>query len=146
MYASLILHSFWFQELKGNEYVFFHALLAKKFWPTSIGFPYDQHSEPVSNTKKWLESEQTRYIERPTCVYATLIYAASILSYLRNRDFYSTEAIFHDDLIKNPHDCVMNLCAKLGIDFSQMENVLLPFNAEVSMMIFTMLFVRQNLC
>ena len=118
--------------------------MAKKFWPTNIGFPYDQHSEPVSNTKKWLESEQTRYIERPTCVYATLIYAASILSYLRNRDFYSTEAIFHDDLIKNPHDCVMNLCAKLGIDFSQMENVLLPFNAEVSMMVHTVVAKKDK--
>ena len=84
---------------------------------------------------QWLRKERTRNLDRPICVYAALIYATSILSYLRNRDYYSTEAIFHQELIENPHQCLTNLCSKLGLDSSNAENILLPFNAEVSLLI-----------
>ena len=82
-------------------------------------------------TKKWLLKEQNRYLDRPIVVYATLIYATSILSYLRNRDHYSVEAIFHEDLIQKPYECLLNLCSQLGLNYSNDEDILLPFNADV---------------
>ena len=93
---------------------------------------------------QWLRKERTRNLDRPICVYAALIYATSILSYLRNRDYYSTEAIFHQELIENPHQCLTNLCSKLGLDSSNAENILLPFNAEVSLLI--TLWVSHRAC
>ena len=82
-------------------------------------------------TKKWLLKEQNRYLDRPIVVYATLIYATSILSYLRNRDHYSVEAIFYEDLIQKPYECLLNLCSQLGLNYSNDEDILLPFNADV---------------
>ena len=64
-------------------------------------------------------------------VYASLIYATSILSYLRNRDQYTMEAVFHQDLVEQPFQVFENICRHLQFENSFLDNTLLPFNAEV---------------
>ena len=59
------------------------------------------------------------------------MYATAVLSYLRNKDHFCTEPIFHDDLLDDPIKVVLSLCVKLDIEAqSLLENTLLPKSPE----------------
>lgn len=118
--------------LLSDAYTCFHALKPWNFWPSALPFPYDSTSESIKKTSEWLKKDAQRPLSSPLSVYAALTYAASILSYLRNRDLYVMEAIFHSDLLERPFDLLQNLCLKLDLDNSGMDNTLLPYNPEVS--------------
>jgi hypothetical protein len=115
--------------LESPDYIFFHALVASQFWPDCLPFPYDSESEAIVKTRAWLQTENAKNKVRPISVYAGLTYTTSIMAYLKNREHYATEAVFHDDLIANPHDCLVSLCERLNI--VPAEDTLLPFNREV---------------
>merc|ERR1740122_950447 len=66
---------------------------------------------------------------------AILMYALSILSYLQNRQLYSVETIFHEDMLEKPIQTIQNLCDQLdmvdGNLGTSLENTLIPYNPEM---------------
>ena len=111
------------------------------FCPEYLPFPYNSTSESVQNTAKWLQKEKTRSNPRPVIVYAALMYSTSVLSYLRNRDFYAMEAIFMEDLVENPLKVLQVFADKLGLDDTNLEDTLIPFHPKVSK-----IYIRNNRC
>ncbi len=47
-------------------------------------------------------------------------------SYLQNRGHYTTDAVFREELMKNPHHCLRVLCHQLKMDPDPVDDILLP--------------------
>ena len=67
--------------------------------------------------------------------YAALVYATSYWLYMRNKEVFCNEPLFHQDILDNPVQAAQNLALKLGVQEAQedfLENTLLPRFSEVT--------------
>ena len=78
------------------------------------------------------------HINEAICIFlvasAALIYAASCLVYIRNKEQFCTDPLFHDDILDNPLKAAFMLTIKLEVDqqrYMYLQNTLLPQFSQV---------------